>query len=676
MPTLILGATGSGKSTALVRRYYEWVHGGLRTDQVLVLTAGAAHTSSWRRNLKLESFGPVEVHSFFGFIQRELNLFWAPVQEAHEILRNWIGPEFLNVEIANHLMRGLVDPVAPEFSYQLKAGPQRIAIQLASNLSTVAAASGFSPAETARRLAAADRPDRARLYESVQGLLEAFRERCLEAGILDYSLSLHLFTEILMKHEPYLEHLRHRFAALMVDDLDETVPAEQDFLAALSGQVERSLFTYGTDGGHMQFMGADPEGARQRLGSGAQVEELRGSHTCTAEMFAFGEALARRIGGTDAERRFADIVADHISEDLRSDMIAQAVQKIDELVQQGIPPGQIALISPHVDRALEVMAARELAPRSIAVQNLSLSRRLVDEPYARAIITLAGLVHPHWQIPRPSAGNFANAMQVLLGLDPVRSSILGDAVWRGGDLPDLDAIGLRRRIGFERSEAYEQLRAWVSDARERAAAVPDPFGGDEPAGEYATDEFAQAVVAEVMAPLAGDLTPAKLHSCQQLLLSAFRFRTAMERFGEGAYGSEYVKMLTEGTVAAEPLEAYDPDRDAVTLATPFAYLTARLTSQYQIWLDISGAGWYPSDVKELANPHVLSRRWEEGERWTDSHSSRRRQANAARTARALARRCTGRIILADCSMTAWGQEQDGGLAEAFADLVRERGRAE
>lgn len=631
--------------------------GGARTDQVLVLTAGSIHSANWRKNLKLEAHGPVDALSFFGFIQRELNLFWAPVQAAVPALKHWVRPEFLNIEIAHHLMRGLVDPLEAEFSAQVKASPQRIAIQIASNLSTVAAAAGLSAGETARRLATADRQEKAQLYEMVHGMLEAFREKCLQAGILDYGLSLHLFTGVLMQHAPYREHLRARYRYLLVDDLDESVPAEQDFVAALAGEMEQVVYAFGTDGGHAGFMGADPVSALQRFRPGAAVTELSGSRTCSVEAFDFGEAMAERIMGRRPARRFTGIVEDRIATDLRGDMIEQLVQKVIALVDRGVPAGEIALISPHIDKALEVTAQRALSARHIPVQNLSLSRRLVDEPYARAIITLAGLVHPQWRIPRDSAGSFANAMQLLLKLDPVRSSILGDAIWRLGDLPDLDESGLRRRVGFERSEAYEYLRHWVQDARQR---------------EWPTDAFAQAVVSEVMAPLVGDLTAEKLHACQQLLVSAHRFRQAMERFGDDAYGSEYVKMLTEGTVAAEPLEAYDPARDAVTLATPYAYLSSRLSSQYQIWVDISGDGWYPNDVKELANPHVLSRRWEEGERWTDTRNNRIRQANAARTVKALIRHCRGRLILAECSLTPWGQEQEGGLAGAFGDLIREK----
>lgn len=657
--TMMVGATGAGKSEALKRRYYEWVKGGIRTDQILVLTAGAAQTSRWRKGLDLPAHGPIEAHSFFGLIQRELNLFWAPVQAAIPALRHWVRPEFLNVEIAHHLMQGLVEPLELLFSEAVKASPQRIAIQIASNLSTVGSASGLSPGEMARRLAAADRPEKGPLYDSVHGLIESYRERCLEAGILDYGLALHLFTGVLMQHGPYLDHLRSRYRCLLVDDLDESVPAEQDFLAALAGQMEQVVYAFNPDGGHTIFMGADPVQAYTRFKQDANLVELPGSYTCSPELFAFGEALAQRIMSKKPEQRFTEVVEERIAHDLRGDMIEAVVAKVIALVDRGVPPGEIAVISPHIDKALEVTARRAFAgrPQPIPMQNLSFSRRLVDEPYARAIITLAGLVHPQWQIPRQSAGWVSNAMQVLLRLDPIRASLLGSAVWVDGVLPDLDAIGMRRRLGFERAEAYDYLRQWVEEAKQR---------------EWQTDAFAQAVIVEVMAPLIGSLSATQIHASQQLLASAGRFRKAMERFGEGAYGREYIKMLTEGTVAAEPLEAYDPDRDAVTLATPFGYLSSRLTARYQIWVDLSGNGWYPNDVKELANPHVLARHWQDGDRWTDTRSNRMRQANAARTAKALVRRCTGRLILAECSLTPWGQEQEGGLAEAFADLIRER----
>lgn len=658
---LIVGPTGAGKTGALQRRFYELVQQGVPTGQILVLTAGAAHSAFWRRTLKLEAHTGLEVHGYFGFIQKELTLWWAPVQEARPELKRWLQPAFLNVEVAHHLMRKLVDEIAAEFS-SLKASLQRVAIQIASNLSTVAAAAGLTPAEIAERMIAAEGPDKAPLYRTVQGILERFRARCLEAGVLDYALALDLYHRVLLEHAPYREHLRRRFRHLLVDDLDESTPAEQDFIAAMAGLMDSVLLTWSPDGGHAGFMGASPDLAITRF-AGYQRRTLEGAQTCSPAAFRLAEALVPAVLGVGKRpaERFGGVVEDWFSTELHGAMLDEVFAKVLRLVERGVPPGEIALLTPRVDSALEAGANRALAPKGIPVQNLSLSRRLLDEPTARAVITLAALVHPGWQIPLHT-GSLAAAFALLLGLDAIRASVLAEAVAASGALPDLDATGLRRRVGFARAEDYDYLRTWVSEAAERGR-------------EWETDEFAQAVVSELLAPLMRSLTPDQLRSCQQLLQSAHRFRLALERFGPGAYGAEYVKMLTEGTVAAEPLEAYQVRPDAVLLATPFAYLTARHSSQYQIWLDVSSAGWYPNDVKELANPHVLSPAWASGERWGDAKETRVRRQNAARTARALLRRCRGRLVLADCAVNAWGQEQEGGLAGALADLVPPLGKS-
>lgn len=645
--TLILGATGSGKTEALVQRYREWVRTGVRTDQILVLTAAQGEAARFRDRLLLPETGPVEVHTFFGFIQGELALFWAAVQATMPEARAWVGPEFLSVDLAHRLMQGLVDP--PAFSADLLAPPERIAGQLVGHLGTAAAAAGLTPAEAARRLAAADRGEKAPLYRQAAELLEAFQARCRAAGMLDYGLALRLFGEVLMAHGPYVDYLRRRFRRLLVDDLDETTPAEQAFIAHVAGTVEESGFAFSTDGGHGVQVGADPDGALARFRPGAEVVSLAGSRTCRAELFLFGEALYQRVQGEPRPRRFGGIVREQIVADLRGDMVERVVVAVEGLLAEGIPAGEIAVLAPRPDPALEVSLRRALG----SVDALRPSRRLLDDPYVRTVVVLSDLVQPYGGLlPRSSAGALGEALRVLLRLDPVRSAALGEAVQRAGGLPEPRAGGLPA------GPAYRFLRDWVEEARTR---------------QLGPDVFARDAVAEVLAPLAGEIPLASLDQCRQLALAAHRYRRARERFGEGAFGPDYVPLLTEATVtAAAPRQ--DGGGGAVVLAAPQAYLAARLTSRAQVWVDISGDGWLPSDVKELANPHVLAPGWPEGQRWTDGQNRRARLARAARSARALVRRCTGHIVLAQCSLSAWGQEQDGDLADAFIDLVREEAR--
>lgn len=657
---LFLGPAGSGRTEMLRRRYNELTGGGVPTDRILVLAATSGRASEWRRETRLGAHGPLRIWSFFGFVQEELREHWGALQEAVPHLRRHTAPEFLNVETAHHLMRGLVDERAPALA-GVNASPQRIAIQIASNLNTVAAASGVPLHEIARRMEAAmARPQDGPLWGAVQEALEEYRRLCLESGVLDYGSSLDLYRTVLLDSPSYQEGLGRRFRHLLVDDLDESVAVQQEFMAAAAPLMESCAFAFNLDGGHAAFMGAQPNLALQRFRPDCSVIEREHSYTCSQEMFAFSEALFRRMtGGRREGRRHDRVVAEHIRTDLRGEMIREVASAIAGLLHRGISPGQIAVISPHVDRALEVAVRRAVPGQK--VQNLSLSRRLLDERAARAVITLASLAHPQWGVGLgPSA--VSDALNVLLGLDPIRASLLAHEVVRSGQLPDLDESGLRRRAGFERSEAYDALRAWLEEARGR---------------EWEIDTFCQAVFGELLAPLRPDREA--IHSTQQLLLSSHRFRRAMERLDpEGTHGRGYLSMLMEGTVAAEPLEAYRTDPDALVLATPFAYLTAArpageqdegLSHPHHVWVDVASDAWYPSDVKELANPHVLAPTWHGGHRWLDSMNVRRRQENGARTVRALLRRCRGSLIVAESMLSTWGAEQDGGLSAALADLV-------
>lgn len=647
---LYLGPAGSGRTEMLRRRYRELTQDHVPTDRILVLTASSGQASEWRHKMDLKAHGPLRIWSYFGFVQEELRIHFGAIQEAVPELRRFTAPEFATVETSHHIMRGLVEERAPAFA-EVAASPQRIAIQIASNINTVAAASGVPLHEIGPRLEAASRRDRYAVYTAVQEVLEAYRRITLESGVLDYGTSLELFRSVLLRSPLYGSSLQRRYRHLLVDDLDESSPAQQEFMAVAAPLLDSCAFAFNLDGGHSVFMGAQPTLAMQRFRPDSSVAELERSHTCSEKMFSFGDGLYRRImGGVRPSRRFEDVVQEQIRTDLRGEMIKEVAQAIGRLIGRGVSPGQIAVISPHIDRALEV-AVRRTVPGG-KVQNLSLSRRLLDERAARAVITLASLAHPQWAVSL-GRGAVADALRVLLELDPIRASVLADQVIRAGALPALDDTDLRRRVGFERSEAYDRLKTWIEERSGR---------------EHEIDEFCQAVFGELLAPLRPERET--VHSTQQLLFSAHRFRRAMERVRpDEVHGSGYLTMLLEGTVAADPLESYLHDEGALVLATPFAYLSGHLTSQYQVWVDVASDAWFPNDVKELANPIVLSPQWQKGDVWTDSMANRRRQENGARTVRALARRCTGRLLLAESQLSAWGVEQEGGLSNALADLI-------
>lgn len=653
---LLVGPAGSGKTAALMARYRDLVRAGARTDQILVLVTDATQAHAWRQALDLAAVGPREIASYFGFVQRELRLHWGQVEPALPPGQPAAAPVLLNVETAHYLMRRLVDEArARDALTDVVAGPQRIAVLLASNLWTVAAANGIPVQEVGRRLAAAAGGDDQALYEEVQATLAAYRERLLAARVLDYGLAMELYHQILLADPDYLRGLAARFRHVLVDDLDESVPRQQAFLTALLPRVESAWLAFSTDGGHTQFMGARPHLAYATFRQLCREETLGGSHTCTPALAALGEALAAYLQGDRNARAPAGAPVERVEAGLRGEMVQKLGERAADLIRGGVPPAHVAVIVPQVDRALLHQLRAALAPVGAGVEDMSRTHRLLDDPFARALVTVVELVHPEWGLV-PGPGALAGAFGVLLGLDPVRAFALARAVAEArGVLPDLDEAGLRRRIGFRAGELYDGLRAWV----EQAGRNPRPI-----------DELVAAAASELLAPFADG--PVELTPARQLVRSAQRMRTLVEQMGRWLTqpaGRCFVEMLLAGTIAADPLGAPDPEPMALPVATPYAWLSSRRSARWQLWADASGDGWYRNDVKELTNPHVLSPDWPPGGVWSDGLSLKVRRANAARTVRALLRRCREGLVVAESALDAWGREQEGGLGEAVAAVM-------
>lgn len=678
--TLIIGPARSGKTAALRERYLHWLQQGVRTDQILILTHGAEQTAPWRRGLDLPASGAIEVHDFYGFVRQELTLHWPTVQAQLPPARRWLAPAFLPLTVERYLLQALLEPYYTLFGDVVKTTPERLAMLLLTRVDRAAAAAGIAPGQAVRRMAEADRPEKRLVYSQVAALLEQNRTRLLASGLLDYGLALTLFSETLLPDPGYRAFLRGRFCRLLVDDLEEAAPAEQAFIAAMAEAVEEAVLTIDPDGGHgilygsaaaevlARFAGADrvvlPDPAPDLDARLAQIREAQAAAGLAAPSQDPSAPLSAKHGPSAVQAQTPSPTPGpvHLAAEFWGDMVARAAEAVADLAAEGLPPGEIAVIAPRVDHLLATALGQALAARGIPLQPVVPTRRLLDEPAVRAVVVLAGLAVPAWRPPWPSPSPYRDAVRVLLGLDPIAAAHLGEALWAAeGDLPD----------PADHPAPYRLLYAWLRAARRKT---------------WQTDTFIRAVLLELLLPLRPDLPPAAVDACRQLLRVATDFRLAAQRLaadcgmatespgaaaadrpgvaadpgGTGPFGPAYRPLLTEATAPLWPGEA-EADGGAVLLATPQAYLSRRLTSAVQVWLDVSASGWWPAGVSELANPHVLDPAWPDGALWTNADSRRVREAARDRIVRALLRRCTGWVITASAALSPWIQEQEGGL---------------
>lgn len=279
----------------------------------------------------------------------------------------------------------------------------------------------------------------------------------------------------------------------------------------------------------------------------------------------------------------------------------------------------------------------------------------MDQPFAQALVSLSLLVYPEWQLEVNFSG-LVQTLSILLQLDPIRSAVLADEIFSCKlELPDIDKKGLRARLGFENAERYEHLKTWLEQRKQ-----------DKPGLE----RLFQEVFGELLSPLMpGEYD---LLACRQVIDSVTKFYKVMEHFPSptpSPLGKLFLDMVLRGTLAAETLYRPPENTGKVVMATPFTFLFSPYVKpvKFQFWLDVAGEGWFRGYTKELTNPYVLSRNWQENTEWNDGKDQELRLVRLARMVQGLLGKCSEGLYTAASYLNSQGREQEGRLAEVLEE---------
>ncbi len=630
--TMLVGMGGSGRTTRLRQRYRQLAldHS---TDNVLVLLRNARDVRDWREEMDLPWAGPLHVYTYFGWVQRELRRCWP---HGHR----WLEPEFLTVETGQFTMLEQVRRLEEAFA-GIVTSRERLAIQLGSCL-VLAALNEVKRQDIAPRLAKA--AGGGSEFDAAQQALDGYVERLDEHGAMDYALAVYAYRQLFADRD-YRKQLKSRFRHLLVDDTDELPPAAHELIEVVAQGADSSVLVFSTDGGHSSFFGADPRGGWQRLSRGGKVELVPAGAGAAAGSALYGAVSGGRPQVTNGPE------LEFLEQDLRSQMLEAVAARVTGLLAEGVEASEIAVISPLADRVLEHVLEHHLQQLDVPLYNLTKNKRLIDQPFVRALMTLTILAHPHWQ-PEWGVPDLAQSLQLLLKTDHVRAWLLAR------QLKDFRLLSLepwlRERVGFKAAADFDLLRQWL-----------DNYVKED---ELPLDSFFQRVFGELLSRL----PPSRddLVVCRQLIVSAQKFIRTAGRFPDLAKepGPAFLRMLAAGTVAAESLLEPESRDSAVILATPYAYISGHHQSRVQIWTDCTSMRWFQQDSRELLNPHVLSPHWTGGQ-WTDEHNLAASTINGARTVRALLRRCRGRLIAAAANVDSHGYDQNGSLQGLLYDVL-------
>lgn len=659
---IICGATGVGKTTRLIDTYKELVESGVRSEEILVLLMNRSQSLSWREKSTFNVSGRIIRTSFFGFVQNEITTFYPIVlKNVPEIKSKTVKPVFLTFESSQYLLSMLIESRrnSSDAFYAISDRDSKIAIDISSDFVKAVAAS-LSYKDIGSRLYSAleiQTDEKKAVFSEVDRVIEDYRKRCLECGVMDFAMAVDFYNTILLKDEDYIKSLKKRFKYLIVDNLEEAVPIQADFVSMFLDIVDGALISYNKDGGYGSIFGGNKEYVENVVLKKCKVEEIKNMpYTCKKEMVEFSEMLFEGLTYKDNKVK---LNADGVSiirvpeTVLRSDMLEQVSDMVVKLLSDGYSPKDIALVSTFADVVTEYVLESKLKKNSVKITNIARKSRFIDNKFVYALITFAYLCHPDDKIV-PTRDDVRALVSMLLDIDPIRSSILAKIICSQNpyaEFPPVESEDIMDRIGYSNVSRYNFIRNWINDYRKGT-----PLD---------IDVFFQKVFTEIL--LVYGAEEQDIIDIKRLIDSSNGFKETISRFNTIDVNKGFLTMVKNGVKSAESI--FDMEErsgdDEIVLCTPMTYLSNSLSHKVILMIGISSSHWTPRCAKEISNPYVLSPTWNIGDTYTEEVEEENQRRNIAIVLRALTKRCQEKFITFESRYSSDGYENDGMLPTLF-----------
>ena len=681
------GLAGTGKTTAGALWLQKLILSGIPPHQILVWTPQRALAQPYLdalRQMDQPVFSLLNTITLGGLARRMVDLFWPAVSREVGVANPDLPPHFLTLETAQYYMAHVVRPLIEQqglFS-SLTINRNRIYSQILDNLNK-AAIVGFPHQEIGDRLKSAWIGDveQIHIYDDVQVCVNHFRTFCFEHNLLDFSLQVEIFLQHLWPSALCQGYLTRTYRHLIIDNIEEDPPVAHDILRTWLPEFDSALIIFDENAGYRYFLGADVKSAYTLHRSCSEVVHFSDNQVQSLPIARIQSGMSRAIASLNRKPEpSADLMPEDIHAGLETPvekikyfpaMVDWVADRIQTLIDAGVPPGEIVVLAPFMPDVLHFSLANQLDALGIPHRAHRPSRSLREEPATQTLLTLAAVTHPDWNL-LPKRINLAFAlMQAVNGLDLVRSQLLTAYTYKefskenAFPLQPFEVVppATRDRITYRVGERYDRLVSWL-----HATSQEDP---------QTLDFFLNRLFGEVLSQpgfgFHNDLESG--NTIATLIESIQKFRWAVgAQIGPEPYtiGKEYLQMVQDGVIAASYMHSWEqPDEDAVFLSPAYTFLISNRPVDYQFWLDIGSPSWYQRLDQPLTQPYVLSRNWQEGDQWDAEDELSAAFDSLHRLSLGLLNRCRKKVFLGMSELDVRGYKNRGLLIRIFQQVLQQ-----
>lgn len=596
------------KTKVLVDKYNELISKGINASKVLViLGTGKAKTEFLKQFYEFSNAKVIEklrVNTFSGLVYNTIQENWGFLENNIPSEKAVILPNNSGMEPSQFILKNIINDLRFE-GYNSKHSLlhqlfRRYALIVQNNLSET---------EVSKRSGILKES----FGEDAATAMKAFASRTLNYRAFDYLRQIQIFNFIYKKSD-YFKDVEY----ILMDDADEMTPVCIDFVEYLAPQIKDYLIFYDEKGSSRTgYLSADTT-------AGARL----------AKIFNTTPLNENQNKDSDAETIYSNVTSETVenlknfsvySYPKRAQMVDIAIEKIKELIEAGVSPEEIAIITPIQDELLKFSINENL--NSVNKIFLSGSEKLIQNPVVKSCLNILKTIEG---IPLTEF-EFRNILSDFLNIPIKNSKELLEKFNEKGEIPIINI------------EKYDKKYQKFLGLRESLQRTKLPLSEK---------------ILQIFYELSDYIAPYNIEKINFLIKQLRGFEQVAQN-GLKITPLEIIEQIERSIISENPYVA-EMDFNGIIISTPQKLIDFKLKTKYQFWLDISSAEWIKSDTGPLYNAWVFQAGWTKN-KFTIDDETRLAKEKTARVLRKLTLLAKDHVYAYSSLFDTLGAENFGGV---------------
>lgn len=547
----------------ILKKYMEIIKSNnFRSNNILMLVDNNVVRLNYTRQIDINISEELKICTYSQFVKEEVIKYWPIISTSCEKIKNKsLSPTFISTNLKTYIFEDMVSNRRNRNNYfaDITGTNRSIASNIVNNLDH-AIYNQIDYLTIGEKIYNSkenkDNIDRFS-YSQIDEIIREYMDEMLENSMVDSSICVYLYNEYLLKDELYLGQLSDRYDYIFVDSL-ENASVSQVSLIDFFENRDKEIYLYLDSNRYFSsFIKNDLEYVLRNL---------------------LDEEYYSNIGIFDLINMPAKIELDQSSQ-LYSEMIARIVEKIEVLVASGVSKKDIAVITPINTPVLDYEISSKLSRKNIDVLNTKKDSKIIDYPYGNLLYVAVAIFCDLEKYIKEE--EYINFIQILFDLNRIKARCL----YKNRD----------------KDENYLEITKYISDSRAQNLTI----------GEFLTKFYIEKV-------LTLKEGRKNVSICKNIISESEAFTECLEKLKLENKEEIFIvcleKFIKDYFVARDIEEIKCQDKILIT--TPYAYISNRIDRKLQIWVDIGSNAWNMKIEKDISNPIVLKKSFEDKKIYT------------------------------------------------------------